>query len=67
MSCQDAIRTELEHITAARELRWLEEGGHLRMFLSEDLATQLGTFALLPQIVSAVDFPVIAASGIADA
>ncbi len=34
------------------------------MFLSEDLTTQLGTFALLPQIVRAVRVPVIAAGGI---
>ncbi|MFP8779995.1 NAD(P)H-dependent flavin oxidoreductase [Hydrogenophaga sp. RWCD_12] len=31
------------------------------------LTTQMGTFALLPQIVAAVDVPVIAAGGIADA
>ena len=37
------------------------------MFLSEDLSTQVGTFALLPQIVQAVKLPVIAAGGIADA
>jgi nitronate monooxygenase len=37
------------------------------MFLSEDLSTQVGTFALLPQIVQAVRLPVIAAGGIADA
>lgn len=37
------------------------------MFLSEDLATQVGTFALVPQIVRAVNVPVIAAGGIADA
>src|SRR5258708_32671410 len=37
------------------------------MFLSEDLTTQVGTFALLPQIVQAVKLPVIAAGGIADA
>jgi nitronate monooxygenase len=36
------------------------------MFLSEDLTTQVGTFALLPQIVAAVTCPVIAAGGIAD-
>ncbi len=45
----------------------LEAGGHRGMFLSEDLTTQLGTLALLPQIVAAVDVPVIAAGGIADA
>ena len=44
----------------------LEAGGHRGMFLSEDLTTQVGTFALLPQIVQAVKLPVIAAGGIAD-
>jgi nitronate monooxygenase len=44
-----------------------EAGGHRGMFLSEDLTTQIGTFALLPQIVKAVRVPVIAAGGIADA
>lgn len=45
----------------------LEAGGHRGMFLSDDLATQVGTFALLPQVVRAVKVPVIAAGGIADA
>ncbi|NVO04984.1 MAG: nitronate monooxygenase [Rhodoferax sp.] len=45
----------------------LEAGGHRGMFLSEDTSTQVGTFALLPQIVAAVRVPVIAAGGIADA
>lgn len=45
----------------------LEAGGHRGMFLSEDLTTQVGTFALLPQIVRAVKVPVVAAGGIADA
>lgn len=45
----------------------LEAGGHRGMFLSDDLTTQVGTFALLPQIVQAVNCPVIAAGGIADA
>ncbi|MBL0421652.1 nitronate monooxygenase [Ramlibacter sp. AW1] len=45
----------------------LEAGGHRGMFLSDDLSTQLGTFALLPQVVAAVQLPVIAAGGIADA
>ncbi|MCW8193448.1 nitronate monooxygenase [Proteobacteria bacterium 005FR1] len=44
-----------------------EAGGHRGMFLSDDLSTQVGTFALLPQIVDAVKLPVIAAGGIADA
>jgi nitronate monooxygenase len=45
----------------------LEAGGHRGLFLSDDLSTQLGTFALLPQVVAAVDVPVVAAGGIADA
>jgi len=45
----------------------LEAGGHRGMFLSNDLSTQAGTFALLSQIVEAVAVPVIAAGGIADA
>jgi nitronate monooxygenase len=45
----------------------VEAGGHRGMFLSEDLTTQIGTFALLPQVVRAVKLPVIAAGGIASA
>lgn len=45
----------------------LEAGGHRGSFLSEDLSTQVGTFALLPQIIQKVKVPVIAAGGIADA
>ncbi|OAK65604.1 2-nitropropane dioxygenase [Variovorax paradoxus] len=45
----------------------LEAGGHRGHFLSHDLTRQLGTFALLPQLVRAVKLPVIAAGGIADA
>ncbi len=45
----------------------LEAGGHRGMFLSSDVSTQMGSFALLPQIVRAVRVPVIAAGGIADA
>ena len=37
------------------------------MFLSEDLDSQVSTFALLPQIVRQVKLPVIAAGGIVDA
>lgn len=44
-----------------------EAGGHRGMFLCKDIGTQVGTFALLPQIVRAVKVPVIAAGGIADA
>jgi nitronate monooxygenase len=70
----------LSSATAVDEARWLvahgadaviaqgvEAGGHRGMFLTDDLTTQSGTFALLPQIVAAVDVPVIAAGGIADA
>jgi len=44
----------------------LEAGGHRGMFLSDDLTTQVGTFALVPQIVEKVRIPVIAAGGVAD-
>jgi nitronate monooxygenase len=48
-----------------------EAGGHRGIFLSEDpardMARQVGTFALVPQVVDAVKVPVIAAGGIADA
>jgi nitronate monooxygenase len=37
------------------------------MFLTQDVSTQVGTFALVPQVVDAVKVPVIAAGGIADA
>jgi nitronate monooxygenase len=66
--------------TSVEEARWLEArgveaiiaqgseaGGHRGIFLSEDLTTQVGTFALVPQVVKAVRIPVIAAGGIADA
>jgi nitronate monooxygenase len=50
----------------------LEAGGHRGTFLADrgvvlDMAAQVGTFALVPQIVDAVDLPVIAAGGIGDA
>ncbi|WP_035641009.1 nitronate monooxygenase, partial [Bradyrhizobium sp. ORS 375] len=66
--------------TVVREAVWLERngadviiaqgaeaGGHRGMFLTDKLAEQVGTFALVPQIVDAVKVPVIAAGGIADA
>jgi nitronate monooxygenase len=37
------------------------------MFLTDDIAEQPGTFALVPQVVDAVKVPVIAAGGIVDA
>jgi nitronate monooxygenase len=45
----------------------LEAGGHRGHFLSPDLTMQMGTFALLPQMVRAVKTPVIAAGGISTA
>ncbi len=45
----------------------VEAGGHRGMFLSDDIATQVGLFTLLPQVVDAVQTPVIAAGGIGDA
>lgn len=43
-----------------------EAGGHRVSFLAEPEDSLLGLFALLPQVVDAVDIPVIAAGGIAD-
>ena len=45
----------------------VEAGGHRGMFLTEDVATQIGTLSLVPQVVDSVQVPVIAAGGIADA
>ena len=45
----------------------LEAGGHRGMFLTEDLSTQVGTMALLPQMIKAVQLPIIAAGGISSA
>ena len=45
----------------------LEAGGHRGIFLSDDITTQVGTLALVAQVVHAVKVPVIAAGGIADA
>jgi nitronate monooxygenase len=44
-----------------------EAGGHRGIFLTDDIASQVGTFALVPQVADAVRVPVIAAGGIADA
>lgn len=45
----------------------LEAGGHRGMFLTQDMHSQLGTMALVRQIVQVVSVPVVAAGGIADA
>lgn len=65
--------------TIVREAVWLEQngadaiiaqgaeaGGHRGMFMTDSIAGQPGTFALVPQVVDAVRVPVIAAGGIAD-
>jgi nitronate monooxygenase len=70
----------LASATTVDEARWLEAhgadaiiaqgveaGGHRGNFLSDDISTQSGTFALVPQVVRTVKVPVIAAGGIADA
>ncbi len=44
----------------------LEAGGHRVSFLRPAEESLIGTFALVPQVVDAVDVPVIAAGGIAD-
>lgn len=69
----------LSTATTVEEARWLEAhgcdaiiaqgaeaGGHRGMFLSDDLSSQIGTMALVPQVVDAVSVPVIATGGIAD-
>lgn len=69
----------LSSATTVAEARWLEArgadvviaqgveaGGHRGMFLSDRIEAQVGTIALVPQIVDAVSVPVIASGGIAD-
>lgn len=69
----------LASATTVAEAEWLEAhgadaiiaqgaeaGGHRGMFLTNDPARQVGTFALVPQIADAVRVPVIAAGAIAD-
>lgn len=70
----------LSSATTVEEAVWLEDhgcdaviaqgaeaGGHRGNFLTHDMATQIGTFALVPQVADAVTVPVIAAGGITDA
>ena len=72
--------TVMASATTVDEARWLEAhgvdvviaqgleaGGHRGHFLSHDLTLQMGTLALLPQVLRAVTVPVLAAGGIADA
>jgi nitronate monooxygenase len=64
-SVEEAIWLEERGCDAIIAQGW-EAGGHRGMFLGGSVATQLGTMALVPQVVDAVDLPVIAAGGIAD-
>jgi nitronate monooxygenase len=70
----------LSTATSVEEALWLEDqgcdaiiaqgfesGGHRGMFLTDNVSTQVGTVALVPQVVDAVKVPVIAAGGIGDA
>jgi nitronate monooxygenase len=70
----------LSSATTPAEARWLEArgcdaviaqgaeaGGHRGMFLTADIATQIGTMALMPLIADAVRVPVIASGGLGDA
>ena len=70
----------LSSATTVAEARWLdargvdaiiaqgaEAGGHRGVFLQDEVYSQPGTFALVPQVVDAVGVPVIAAGGIMDA
>ena len=69
----------LSSATTVTEAKWLEAngadaiiaqgyeaGGHRGMFLTEDIAAQVGAFALVPQVVDAVKVPVIAAGAVGD-
>jgi nitronate monooxygenase len=80
LECVKARFKVMSSATTAAEARWLEErgvdaviaqgneaGGHRGIFLGDDIATQAGTFALVPQVADAVKVPVIAAGGITDA
>lgn len=77
---KDAGNVIMSSATTVAEARWLEArgvdvviaqgfeaGGHRGMFLSDDLNGQVGTFALVPQIVDAVKVPVVAAGAVSDA
>lgn len=76
---KDAGTLVISSATTVEEACWLEAsgcdaiiaqgseaGGHRGMFLTEDIARQPGTMALVPQVVDAVKVPVIAAGGIGD-
>lgn len=69
--------TILSSATTLEEGCWLEEngadiviaqgyeaGGHRGMFLTSDISTQMGTFALVSQLTNTVNVPIVAAGGI---
>jgi nitronate monooxygenase len=62
----DEARWLAEHGCDAIVAQGFEAGGHRGTFLTDDVASQVGTMALVPQVVDAVKVPVIAAGGIAD-
>jgi nitronate monooxygenase len=79
MRVKDFGAKVISSATSVDEARWLvdegcdaviaqgyEAGGHQGMFLTDDIARQIGTIALVPQIVDVVKVPVIASGGIAD-
>jgi nitronate monooxygenase len=63
----DEARFLEEHGCDAIIAQGFEAGGHRGIFLSNDITTQVGTMALVPQMVDAVKVPVIASGGICDA
>lgn len=62
----EAVWLEAQGVDAIIAQGW-EAGGHRGIFLSTDLNTQLGTFALVSQMRQVVRVPIIAAGGIANA
>jgi nitronate monooxygenase len=66
-TCVDEARWLADHGCDAIIAQGFEAGGHRGVFLTDDASRQVGTMALVPQVVDAVKIPVIAAGGIADA
>jgi nitronate monooxygenase len=64
-SVEEAVWLE-DHGCDAIIAQGLDAGGHRGMFLSDDVAAQVGTMTLVPQVADAVTVPVVAAGGIAD-